>query len=284
MDSDIVPFIFDHAPIGMILMNDHGDITYANRAVMDLFGYNPQALIHKHIAALVPPPFDYRPVINNPPGQKKHDILGLRIDGSSFPAILSIAPLPETSSNSKARFVLYIQENINQTKRDEFTAKYIKIDPLTGFLNHHAFEHRLKREHEREQRHKRAYGIFIMNIYPRTNDRPDHDDLMRIFADYCRYFFRKSDVLGCWNNDEFIVFLPEIDAQSAQSIAARLIHSIPLPHVDNDKSPEFGINIGISLSQTNLETDSAQTYQSIITQAAENLKQANAKGLNHYIY
>lgn len=93
--------LFEAAPDGILLVDDHGEIILANAQVEQLFGYTSSQLIGRRIEVLLPGRFrsmhiSHRDIyIDNPetrPMGSKLDLWGLRQDGSEFPVEISLSP------------------------------------------------------------------------------------------------------------------------------------------------------------------------------------------------
>jgi PAS domain S-box-containing protein len=94
--------IVDHIFDGIVTIDAAGIIQWTNRAALELFGYESDALIGRNVSILVPQPFagDHDGFIRNylETGQAKiigigREVEGQRSDGSKFPMELQIAAI-----------------------------------------------------------------------------------------------------------------------------------------------------------------------------------------------
>jgi diguanylate cyclase (GGDEF)-like protein len=101
-------------------------------------------------------------------------------------------------------------------------------DALTGLPNRRLFEQRLHEELSRALRAGTTSGTLLVvdvNDLKLVNDRHGHavgDDVLREVADAIRGALREDDVCCRTGGDEFMILLPETDAQRAPYVMARL--------------------------------------------------------------
>lgn len=285
--------IVENMPCCALLIDAQHKIVYANQNILHYFGYNRRAIPGKKIGKLISEANaeevskriedlfrskDKSMILND----SLEALKARRVDGSEFAAEISLIKLKDKKEDYCC---LMIRDITRQAKMENYLQNVISIDPITNLLNHRSFEERVRREHEREQRKDRKYGIFMMDIYKlaKINKKYGHDTgdkAIRIFSDYCRNFFRKSDVIGRWGDDEFIAFLPEVSTENAQSIADRLVRSvkgITFKDAKGDKDVEMAVNIGICLSTP------VNSYQSVILQATDNMMEAKKIAPNEVV-
>ena len=185
LDTELFKNIVDALPLCAIVIDDHRNIVYANEKVLTYFGYNRQSLPRKTIDKLVSKECrddvvtridDF--IRSSEKNVTLNDGIGtlyaLRVDGSEFPVDISILRAKSKDGNYSCVFFSDISR---RSKLEHYLQNVISIDPITSLLNRRAFEERMKREHEREQRRDRIYGIFLMDIYKlqSINDEFGHD-------------------------------------------------------------------------------------------------------------
>ncbi|HEY8775942.1 MAG TPA: diguanylate cyclase [Gaiellaceae bacterium] len=99
-------------------------------------------------------------------------------------------------------------------------------DPLTGLLNHRAFQERVQNEVARAQRYERPLALVLLDLdfFKSINDAYGHqagDAALMQAANLLEEGARAGDVLGRIGGDEFALLLPETTAESALPIAER---------------------------------------------------------------
>jgi diguanylate cyclase (GGDEF)-like protein len=100
-------------------------------------------------------------------------------------------------------------------------------DPLTGLLNHRAFQERLREELSRAEREGYPVSVVALDIdnFKDINDTWGHafgDEALRGLAECVRGELRASDICGRVGGDEFMAAFIRSDAASTQRVVARL--------------------------------------------------------------
>ncbi len=102
-----------------------------------------------------------------------------------------------------------------------------KVDSLTGVLSRAAFEEVMAREIERVKRYgsKLSLVMFDLDNFKEINDTYGHlfgDKVLRRVAEVVKENLRKTDVVGRWGGEEFVVLLPGTDGEEARAVAEKL--------------------------------------------------------------
>ncbi|MBG6291840.1 diguanylate cyclase [Pseudomonas nitroreducens] len=102
-----------------------------------------------------------------------------------------------------------------------------EIDPLTQIANRRRFEQQLHAEWQRLQRHHHGCSLMMFDLdhFKRINDSLGHqagDRVLVAVAEVVRRRLREEDCFARWGGEEFIVLLPETDAEAARELAERL--------------------------------------------------------------
>lgn len=102
-----------------------------------------------------------------------------------------------------------------------------RTDPLTGLGNRRELEARLALLTERAQRSAQPLGLVICDVdhFKRINDEDGHqagDELLRRLARVLARSVRSEDSIGRFGGDEFVLLLPEADADTVRRIVHRL--------------------------------------------------------------
>jgi diguanylate cyclase (GGDEF)-like protein len=104
-------------------------------------------------------------------------------------------------------------------------------DPLTGVLNHRAFQDGLEVELRRARRESWPLCVVAVDIddFRETNDTKGHahgDALLITVAESLASNLRPGDICGRVGGDEFMLVLGNCDADSAREVLSRLRHGI----------------------------------------------------------
>jgi anti-anti-sigma factor len=109
---------------GLVLTGEDGTIALVNRRGAEMFGYQREELIGLPVDALVPPDVQaahrgYRAGYGRDPRSRpmgdRARLAGLRKDGATFPAEISLSPVPTAT----ATFVLAVIRDATQARRRE---------------------------------------------------------------------------------------------------------------------------------------------------------------------
>ena len=122
------------------------------------------------------------------------------------------------------------------------------LDPLTNVFNRRTFNNFLLQEEERALRYGRPLSVIITDIdnFKVVNDAYGHDagdDVLIEVAAILRQNCRRSDLLARIGGEEFVILLPETNAEDAVACAEkarRRIEEHTFQHVDK-VTASFGI-------------------------------------------
>jgi len=101
------------------------------------------------------------------------------------------------------------------------------VDPLTAVLNRQALIGRIEAELERASRYGRPLSLVLVDLdhFKRVNDTHGHsagDTVLREFAKVLQANVRAVDIVGRYGGEEFMLVLPETDADAAATMAEKL--------------------------------------------------------------
>ena len=137
---------------------------------------------------------------------------------------------------SRVAVVIAHKELFEQVERQAIT------DPLTGLYNRRYFEEQLNKEIDRAQRfgHSCSYIILDLDHFKSVNDTLDHgngDIALKHTAAIVKKCVRDVDTVGRFGGEEFVVLLPESDANACKVVADRICNSIRESTIEQFKSP-----------------------------------------------
>lgn len=100
-------------------------------------------------------------------------------------------------------------------------------DKLTGLNNRRMLDDLLVMEVERSRRYGNTFSVIMIDIdhFKQFNDAHGHavgDDVLVEFASRVGAELRKSDMVGRWGGEEFLVICPETDVVQAGEVAEAL--------------------------------------------------------------
>ena len=153
-------------------------------------------------------------------------------------------------------------------------------DPLTGLWNYRYLRESIRREVERASRFGRMLAVLALDLdrFKEVNDTYGHaagDAVLVEFARRIRGVVREVDLAFRQGGEEFVVLLPETDADGAATVAQRLgaaVRDTPIA-VDGFDGIPVTVSIGIAVYPTH-----ATTVQAVLDAADDALYAAKAGG------
>lgn len=160
-------------------------------------------------------------------------------------------------------------------------------DGLTGIGNRRHFEMTLEKEWSHAQRERKPLSVIMLDIdyFKQYNDRYGHIDgddcLRRVGKLLDGAAKRPRDLLARFGGEEFVLVLPETDAEPAWAIAAHCRHLLAdaaIPHEGSAVAPVLTVSIGIG---TIVPTQDEQplTFITAIDRALYQAKQQGRNGI-----
>lgn len=155
----------------------------------------------------------------------------------------------------------------------------VSHDSLTGALSRHALFQQGQREMERARRNNKPLAALMLDLdhFKHINDSHGHlvgDRVLKDFADRVQNTLRRIDVLGRFGGEEFLVLLPEADADQALAVAERIRAS----RTRDSALPVCTVSIGLAVVQNPAESSNNALLDTLIARADEALYRAKAGG------
>lgn len=145
------------------------------------------------------------------------------------------------------------------------TSEMVRHDPLTGALNRKGLDETLKREIARAQRRASSLCIGLLDVdnFKRINDTHGHhagDAALMHLTEVVKENLRPQDSLARFGGEEFVIILPDTDAEDAIKAMHRLQRALTnkyfltggqkllitfsagVARLDDDEAPEAAID------------------------------------------
>lgn len=150
------------------------------------------------------------------------------------------------------------------------------IDGLTGIFNRRYMDIMLKKEFNRCDRYGKSLSVCILDIddFKRINDTRGHqfgDEVLRSLSTLIRGTIREEDVVCRYGGEEFLVILPETDAEGARALAERAHAALKVSTLYRDHGVTFSAGVATYPS-------SAGDVAALVTAADRALYQAKFLG------
>lgn len=158
-------------------------------------------------------------------------------------------------------------------------------DALTGLANRRYFDELKDVEFRRAMRHKTPLAVLMCDVdfFKFYNDTYGHmlgDECLKQVAETLRGVFGRSGELAARiGGEEFVVVLPNINAEQAVNAAQRLRSSLAareLPHSGSTVSPFVTLSIGVA----ELDPQTMDHFDQLLQRADQALYRAKSQGRN----
>lgn len=267
-------------------------ITSWNKGAQRLYGYTEKEAVGKSISIVIPEeradePHTIIEAIKNGQRMEHFETLRQKKDGTKFPVSLTFSPIKD--ANGVIVGASTIARDITERKELEEKLKTLaSYDELTSCLNFRATMELLEKEILRAQRYQKHFSIVMIDIddFKKKNDEYGHqagNDILVAFAAVLKNSVRSIDTIGRYGGEEFIVILPETDAQQALVVLERIRSSLEQakiisPHLDKTKEIKLKFSAGIAALPQN-----AKDLKELIWTADNALLQAKKQGKNRAV-
>ena len=174
-------------------------------------------------------------------------------------------------------FVLIGMYSYHLRKNNQKLERLSRQDALTMVGNRLKLNEVLEYNYQQSQRYKNEFGLILLDIdnFKNINDTYGHlfgDEVLKKFANILINNIRKTDTLGRWGGEEFLIICPNITAENLQNVAENLRKSIENDPFLHEK--KITASFGLSLF------DDKQNLEEIIDRADKNLYKAKSTGKN----
>lgn len=169
-------------------------------------------------------------------------------------------------------------------KSRDYLRKQASTDELTGLANRHKMRECLHQQERRSIERKERYGLILADIdhFKLVNDQYGHDcgdQVITAVANALRDSLREEDVVARWGGEEFLVVLPDTDADNARVVASKLRQAVSTLAISYGKHTIYP-----TLSYGVVNGDHQQRVQDLIRQADHCLYQAKNNGRDCIVY
>ncbi|HEV2743729.1 MAG TPA: diguanylate cyclase [Rubrobacter sp.] len=147
-------------------------------------------------------------------------------------------------------------QNVELEKLNRMLFEQSRQDPLTSLGNRLRLREDLQVLQSRTERYGHNYAVALLDVdfFKAYNDRYGHlagDAVLRRVAATISSGLRTGDTAYRYGGEEFLVVLPEQDAETAAAITARLrqaVEDLGIPHADGGPGGVLTISAGVAVS------------------------------------
>jgi len=212
------------------------------------------------------------------------------IDEERLSALLVVGYHGEPSrdpavANYGAAFAERLRAALSNSARDERLYRQAHFDPLTQLPNRALFRDRLAQELAAAATGLTRGALMYVDLdhFKRVNDTLGHsagDQLLSVVAHRLKACTKDGDTVARLGGDEFTVLLRNVgDAETARSIADRVIRSLALPANLGGRDYQMRASVGVTLFP-----DDSVDLEDVIRHADLAMYRAKAQGRGRAIF
>jgi two-component system cell cycle response regulator len=201
---------------------------------------------------------------------------------------LALAPTARGLSRDDRRILAIVGTEgggpLQMTALYEDAQRLATTDALTGLLNRRAFIEAVEREQARSDRHSFPLSLLLLDVdhFKRINDGFGHsagDLVLQAVARVLIAVARRSDIVGRWGGEEFVLALPQTGEAGARGAAERLRRAIASTPIKVTVGPEAQ-TLEITASIGVASSEAPWSMEALISVADEAMYAAKGRGRN----
>jgi diguanylate cyclase (GGDEF)-like protein/PAS domain S-box-containing protein len=276
---------FEHASVGMALVDASGCWARVNAALARILGETPESLLGTSLEDVVAPE-DLPAVLTAIDRLRRGDAAEQRLEvrllhRTGRPVWGSLwAAAGEADHADVVDLVVQVDDITERKAADEELLRRATHDPLTGLPNRLLLADRLTTALERLRRGSGEVTVMLLDLdgFKAINDSRGHgtgDALLVAVARRLRGALRASDTVVRLGGDEFVVLCEERGPTGEwERVAERVLDLLGNPLPVDGGSVRVGASVGVVTTTTWVEPDE------LLRRADEALYQAKAAGRN----
>jgi len=279
--------VLNHAAEGIVVVDEHGQIQYANPLMAEFIGSSVQSLKHRAFCALIAAPKTEQQWLQSSLYRhwrerqvfRLHDAILQQNDGGTRAVALSSAPLPLPQ---RAMVVIARDISVERELRSSLEELIIS-DPLTGLRNRRGFYLALQEALSRIQRNSGCLAVIYLDLdgFKRINDSLGHaagDKLISQVGERLKSALRGYDVLARIGGDEFTILLDGLThCRDAAKVADKLMKQVAVRYCIEGEEFTISASIGIACYP-----ESGQSVEGLLRAADMAMYEAKQNGRNRY--
>jgi diguanylate cyclase (GGDEF)-like protein len=194
----------------------------------------------------------YRTIADKVCGNNILECLEVAEEGSVTGVLVAVGPRSLRASESKrlTDLVDRLSVAVTNIRRSESLFQQAHFDALTGLINRHAFEDKLRECVSRARRGETGVLLFMdLDGFKKVNDTEGHeagDRLLVAVSERLREVLRPEDTIARLGGDEFAIIAPGCgDGNSVSQLCERIIEAVTRPVVVERMEHSIGASIGV---------------------------------------
>lgn len=252
----ILSQVFDSMVEGVFVLDARRQFIYANRSFLKMLDYKRHEIEGQHIGKVVSRRQGARFAgriwsVLKQSGRWEGSIYLKTRNGSERSDWLTMTAMRQ---EGRVMHIVGLVLDVSERKRHEemlfFMAHH---DHLTGLPNRSFFEEHLERALLKSRRSGRKGAVFFVDLdgFKHINDTLGHqagDDILRVAARRLSEVLRKTDIVGRYGGDEFLVLIDDLsDYEHSLRIADKIVQALNSDVVLKEHTVKIGASVGVSL-------------------------------------
>lgn len=280
--------IFEQSTEGFVITDTENNIVMVNQAFtaitgyseVDVIGYNPRILasgLHGR---------DFFEGLWNEVNKKGYwqgELWNRRKDGKVYPEWLIISPLLDDQGNV-INYIGSFNDISHYKAAQEDIQRLAHFDTLTGLPNRTLLHDRVNQAIGQAKRSQAQLAFLFVDLdhFKNINDSLGHhigDELLSLVAQRMKSMMREQDTVSRQGGDEFILILPNTNADGAAFAASKLLAALARPYFLQQYELVVTPSIGIAIYPAD-----GENFESLAQCADVAMYRAKSEGRNSYCF
>jgi len=188
-------------------------------------------------------------------------------------------------ADTKAQMEMHVKERTQELESvNRKLASMSLIDPLTNLSNRRALQVDIMKTHAASIRHGHSYSVAMIDIdyFKKYNDHYGHqmgDSALQDVAQILKNAVRETDYLYRYGGEEFLILMPETNAEEAKVPLKRIISQMATSAITHERSPIGFLTLSAGLASSNPRLIG---WREVIELADRRLYDAKSNGRNQF--
>lgn len=173
------------------------------------------------------------------------------------------------------------QDITSRKNRETLLKNQAVRDPLTSLYNRRYFEEEVTKRIALSRMNGSSFSILMIDAdkFKNVNDTYGHkvgDKVLIELSATCERALRDDDIVARYGGEEFVIYLANVNAEKAKTVADRLRETISRLVVYSDDGKPFGFTVSIGISSSEI----SDNIDTLIKTADEAMYRAKESGRN----
>lgn len=254
--NNLAAAVFDNSGESVLIADTDKTILMVNQAFSRMTGYAPEEILGTSSRMLRSDRHDegvYEDIAKTAlrDGAWQGEIWRTRKNGEVYPAMVTVSVVRDKNGT----FTHYVMQETDISAQKEFEQRISHLayrDSLTGLPNRSLLRDRVEQSIAIAHREGGTMALLFIDLdhFKNINDSLGHavgDRLLKEIAQRLANAIREMDTVGRLGGDEFLVLLPDADADAAAHVAQKLLEECARPVVIETHSLAVTPSVGIAM-------------------------------------